>query len=107
MGGILDKFKLDNKKAIITGGARGIGRAVATGFAEAGADVAIADIAHEELANKLVDEIKALGRDAMFVHVDVTKKDSVQNMADKVIDRWGQIDILFNNAGIVTGIAKL
>lgn len=103
MAGILDKFRLDDKKAIITGGARGIGRAVAIGFAEANADVAIVDIAHEDLAIELVAEIKATGRDAMYVYVDVRKKDSVQQMVDQVIGRWGRIDILFNNAGICTG----
>ena len=102
MAGILDKFKLDGRKAIITGGARGIGAAVARGFAEAGADVAIADIAHEEQANKLVEELKALDSDALFVQVDVTDKESVQNMADTIFKRWGKIDILFNNAGTVT-----
>lgn len=102
MAGILDKFRLDGRKAIITGGARGIGAAVAKGFAEVGADVAIVDIAHEDQAKELVAELKAMGSDALFVHADVTKKDSVQKMVDQVTGRWGRIDILFNNAGTVS-----
>ena len=100
MAGIMEKFNLEGRKAIVTGGSRGIGRSIAKGLAEAGADNAIVDIGNIELANELVDELKEIGRDACFVKANVINKDEVYQMVDFVMERWHQIDIIVNNAGI-------
>lgn len=95
---ILDLFKLDGKKAMVTGAGRGIGKAIAQGLAEAGASVAIVDI-DLETAKKTSDEIKKLGRESFAIRTDITKEDEVQIMIDKIITEFGAIDIVVNNAG--------
>ena len=89
---------LSNRVAIITGGARGIGRAIALKFAEEGSSIVIADVT-EKSARQTVDEISKLGRQALFVSCDVSNSQQVQAMAKQTIDRFGKIDILVNNAG--------
>ena len=98
--GILDKFRLDGKAAFVTGGARGIGKSVATAFAEAGADVVIADIDIAE-AEKTAGELSAIGgcRAAAF-QVDVTNPQQVTALVDFVVERYGHLDVAFCNAGI-------
>ena len=92
-------FDLSGKKAVVTGGSIGIGRGLALALAQAGADVAI--VARTETAgNSVVEEIKAMGRDSLFVKCDVTKKDQVQNMVQAVVKQFGRLDIGVNNAGI-------
>jgi NAD(P)-dependent dehydrogenase (short-subunit alcohol dehydrogenase family) len=88
--------QLDGKVAIITGGARGIGRAYVLGFAREGAAVAVADAGD---AKSVVDEVEAAGGQAMAVQVDVTDESSTARMAEAVRERFGTIDILVNNAG--------
>jgi len=88
--------QLDGKVAIITGGARGIGRAYVLGFAGEGAAVAVADAGD---AKSVVDEVEAAGGQAMSVQVDVTDESSTARMAEAVRERFGTIDILVNNAG--------
>jgi NAD(P)-dependent dehydrogenase (short-subunit alcohol dehydrogenase family) len=88
--------QLDEKVAIITGGARGIGRAYALGFAREGAAVAVADAGD---ASGVVTEIEAAGGRALAVPVDVTDEASTAGMAEAVLERFGTIDILVNNAG--------
>jgi len=95
----LSLFDLTGKKALVTGGAVGIGRGCAMALATAGADVAIVDV-DAETGRKTADEIKALGRDALFVTCDVTRRSDVQAMADEVVARFGRLDIGVNNAGI-------
>jgi len=95
----LSLFDLSGKKALVTGGAMGIGRGYAHALAGAGADVAIVDI-NEKNAKATVEEIKAMGRDSIFVKCDVTDKDQVMAMADAVVDKFGRLDIGVNNAGI-------
>ena len=90
---------LSNKTAYVTGGARGIGKAVALGMAKAGADVAIADI-DVVTAEAVVKEIEAMGRRSMAISCDVTSPESAQAMVDKIVSEWGRLDIAFNNAGI-------
>jgi NAD(P)-dependent dehydrogenase (short-subunit alcohol dehydrogenase family) len=97
--GILSLFKLDGKKAIVTGAGRGLGRDIAIGLAEAGADVAVIDMLIKE-AEETAAEIKKLGRDSIAIEADVTNEDSVKNSIQKAINKFGRIDILVNNAGI-------
>jgi len=95
----MNYFDLSGKTAYVTGGARGIGKAVAIGLADHGADVAIVDIDTKEAEN-VVSLIRAKGRESMIIGCDVTKQADVQSMVDKIVADWGKIDIAFNNAGI-------
>ncbi|MGO3048601.1 short-chain dehydrogenase [Staphylococcus casei] len=97
---VLDKFKLDNQVAIITGGASGLGKAMGKGLAEAGAHLVIADINYD-LAKATATEFETdTGNKAMACKVDVTDVDDIARMVTDVMDHFGRIDILFNNAGI-------
>ncbi len=91
-------MKLKGKTAIVTGGARGIGKAIASRLARDGASVGILDI-HEELANKTAEEIKMLGVKAMALRCDVTQYENVKEAVAQVHKAFGSIDILINNAG--------
>lgn len=88
---------LKDKKALVTGGSRGIGRAIALGLAKAGADVAVASRKLPDL-EKVAEEIKALGRKSLAVQVHVGRMDEIQNLVAKVKEEFGRIDILVNNA---------
>jgi len=89
---------LSDRIAIVTGGAKGIGRGISLKFAEEGCSVAIADIRENE-AKKTLEEISQKGAKGIFVQCDHTDSRQVQNMVDKVIEKFGKIDILVNNAG--------
>jgi len=91
--------RLEGKVALITGGAAGIGRETALKFAEEGAKVVIADI-NEDDGNKVVDEIKQVNGNALFLKHDVTSEDDWKSVVSEVVNKFNQIDILFNNAGI-------
>ncbi len=95
----LSLFDLTGKKALVTGGAVGIGRGCALALAQAGADVAIVDL-DAETGPKTAEELKAGGVDSLFVSCDVTKKDQVQDMVRQVVEQFGRLDIGVNNAGI-------
>jgi len=88
------------KKAIVTGGGRGIGRAISLELARNGADIAIGDINLED-AVKVAEEIEDINQIGIASFLDVTSSDSVDNMVGKVLKRFGRIDILINNAGII------
>jgi len=90
---------LEARVALITGGARGIGKEIAMLFARNGSDIAICDVNLEE-AEKTAKEIGDLGRQGLAFKVDVTDSSQVQAMIDKILDKLGKIDILINNAGI-------
>ena len=94
-------FSLEGRKAIVTGGSRGIGKALAEGLAAHGADVAIVVQSTVDRAEALAKDIRAAGRDAMVVKADVSSEADTERMAEEVVARWGRIDILVNNAGIV------
>jgi 3-oxoacyl-[acyl-carrier protein] reductase len=85
--------------AIVTGGAQGIGRAIAEGLAEDGADIAVADL-DPGRSQETVSAIQKLGRRALSVKVNVSDWNDAKAMADQVMQEWGRIDILVNNAGI-------
>ncbi len=95
----LSLFDLTGKKALVTGGAVGIGRACAVGLAQAGADVAIVDL-NEKTGAATAEEIRAMGRESLFVPCDVTDKDKVQAATTQVVDTFGRLDVGVNNAGI-------
>ena len=92
--------ELVGKKAIITGGASGIGRAAALLFVSAGAAVVIADI-DDQGGEALAKKIHASGGEGIYVHCDVTKAEDCQRTVQKTIKSFGGVDILFNNAGII------
>lgn len=91
---------LRNKVVIITGGAAGIGRATAQRFAEEGCRVAVWDV-NETAGAETLQELQKLGTEAVFQRVDVTRGDSIEAAVKEVVARWGRIDVLVNNAGIV------
>ncbi|MFB7140819.1 SDR family NAD(P)-dependent oxidoreductase [Gottfriedia sp. NPDC056225] len=92
-------MRLKEKIAIITGGGSGIGRATAIRFAKEGAKIVIADL-NEKTGEEALGLIKELGTEAIFVKTNVADSKSIQNLISKTVNRFGGIDILFNNAGI-------
>ena len=102
--GILDRMRLDGKSIYVTGGAQGLGKAMATGLAEAAADVAIVDI-NEEKAKATADEIaQATGQKVIAVKTDVTDPEEVEAMVNTVVDQLGGLDAAFNNAGMCLNV---
>jgi NAD(P)-dependent dehydrogenase (short-subunit alcohol dehydrogenase family) len=94
-------FSLEGKVALVTGGKRGIGKAIALAYAEYGADVIVSTRNVEDgLLAGVAEEIKKLGRRSMAIQADVSKSADVFAMVDKVIAEFGRIDILVNNAGL-------
>ncbi|XJZ28466.1 3-oxoacyl-[acyl-carrier-protein] reductase [Bacillota bacterium Lsc_1132] len=93
-------MNLEGKSALVTGASRGIGREIALELARQGADVAVNFAGSETKANEVVDEIKALGRQAFAVKCDVSNAEEVAAMVKETIDQFGKLDILVNNAGI-------
>lgn len=94
---ILERFRLDGQVALVTGGTKGIGKAVALAFAEAGADVAVVSRAPNPDLEKA---IKDLGRSFMHIPADLTDRFQTRKVIPAVLEEMGDIDILFNNAGI-------
>jgi L-rhamnose 1-dehydrogenase len=92
-------MRLEDKVAVVTGAARGIGRAIAVRFGQEGARVAIVDLREEE-GRETLRLIEAAGGQAAFVSTDVSDRRQVQAMVDAVVEQWGTIDILVNDAGI-------
>ena len=88
-----------DKVTLVTGSARGIGKEIALSFAKEGSDIVICDV-NLEAAIGTQKEIEALGRNSMALSVDVTKPDQVDEMVNKILDKFNKIDILVNNAGI-------
>ncbi len=91
-------FKLNGKTALVTGGARGIGKAISEVLAVQGARVAVADL-NFDAAKRTAEQIKSRGYDCMAVEMDVTDLSSVKNAVEYVHKTWGNINILVNNAG--------
>ncbi|MGD0803573.1 MAG: 3-oxoacyl-ACP reductase family protein [Candidatus Bathyarchaeia archaeon] len=96
-------MKLDGKVAVITGASRGIGKAIAETFAREGADIVVNYVKSVNDAKEVVKNIKAMGRRAIAVKADVSKRTEAQRMFNKVLAEFGRVDILVNNAGIGTG----
>ena len=87
------------QKAVVTGAANGIGRALALGMAQRGADVLVVDI-HGDEAEKVCEEIRAMGRESYAVQADVSLKTECKKIFDKAMETFGRCDILVNNAGV-------
>ncbi|MCB0071066.1 MAG: SDR family oxidoreductase [Caldilineaceae bacterium] len=96
---ILERFSLADKTALVTGGGRGIGAALARALAEAGADVAVAD-RDPQTAQRTAAELAALGVRTLAIQVDVTDAGQVRDMVAAVVDAWGRLDVAVNSAGI-------
>ncbi len=97
--GILEYFNLEGKTAIVTGASYGLGRAMAVGLAEAGADVVVISRKLKNL-KEVKKEIENLGREVLPVKCDVSRLADIRNLVNKTVKRFGKIDILVNNAGI-------
>jgi 3-oxoacyl-[acyl-carrier protein] reductase len=93
-------MQLKGKTAVVTGGSRGIGRAIALLLAEKGANVVVNYTSNSEAALEVVKKIEEMGAAAMAVKADVSKSDQVENLVNEVLNTFGSIDILVNNAGI-------
>lgn len=93
-------MKLKDRIAIVTGGANGIGKATAMRFAQEGAKVALWDLA-DEAGKETEAAIKAAAGEARYMHVNVTNTEDVEAAVKDVVDSWGRVDIIINNAGIL------
>ncbi len=100
--GILDKFKLDGKVAVVTGSTRGLGKACAIALAEAGANVVITGTTLDPAEAVAAEIAGATGVTTLGLACDVRSKQSVDAMIDAILAKFGQLDIAFNNAGIAT-----
>jgi len=95
-------ISLKGRKALITGGSRGIGRSTAILFAKAGSDVAINYLNQRDAAEEVRREIEKIGREGLIFKADISKKIDVSSMIEEMMKKWEQIDILVNNAGVWT-----
>src|SRR6184192_1320958 len=93
-------MKLKGRTALVTGGSRGIGRAVAWALAEEGADVPVNYVSSEAAANDVVEQIRKMGRRATLAQADVADFPDTFRMAQEILKEFGHLDILVNNAGI-------
>jgi 3-oxoacyl-[acyl-carrier protein] reductase len=103
MGAMGASGLLDGKVAIVTGGARGIGRAYCHGLAREGADVVVADL---RMPTETVGELESTGADALGLEVDVGDRSSTEAMAAAALDRFGRVDVLVNNAAFYMAVTK-
>lgn len=94
-----EMFNLNGKVAVVTGASSGLGRSAALMYAKCGADVAILDLSLDSLSS-VKEEIEALGTKVLAIECDVSKEDMVSIAVSKIIDYFGHVDILLNNAGV-------
>lgn len=91
---------LTGQKALVTGASSGIGKGIAIALAKAGANVVVNDYSSSEKANEVIEKIRAAGRETFFHKADVSNEDEVQQMFARILQEFGTLDILINNAGI-------
>jgi len=97
---VLEKFRLKRRSGIVTGGGSGIGKAIAQGLVEAGAEIVIAGRNREKLEGT-AREIRQFGGPVIPVQADTAKMEDIENLVDRTLKEFGKIDFLFNNAGII------
>src|SRR5690348_12936444 len=97
-----DLFKLTGRVALVTGGSKGLGKAMARGLAEAGADIVISSRHEDELRPALAEVLEGTGRRGIYVVADMARREDVQRLAATALEKMGHIDILVNNAGTNT-----
>ncbi|MFC2022040.1 SDR family NAD(P)-dependent oxidoreductase [Chloroflexota bacterium] len=102
----MSKFSLAGKVAIVTGGGTGIGRGIALEFAKAGADVVVSS-RRLAVLEEVAEEIRASGKRSLAVQTDISRKSDVDSMVERVVDEFGGIDILVNNAAALTARESL
>src|SRR5436309_1850506 len=95
----LDIFDLTGKVALVTGGSRGLGKAMARGLAEAGADIVISSRHEDELRPALDDILRGTGRRGKYVVADMSRRAETDRLARVALEQLGRVDILVNNAG--------
>jgi NAD(P)-dependent dehydrogenase (short-subunit alcohol dehydrogenase family) len=95
----LEIFNLAGKVALVTGGSKGLGKAMARGLAEAGADIVVSSRHEHELRPALEEILRGTGRKGKYVVADMSRRDQVQALAKSALDQMGRVDILVNNAG--------
>ncbi|MFC1534528.1 SDR family NAD(P)-dependent oxidoreductase [Thermodesulfobacteriota bacterium] len=100
---ILDRFSLEGKTAVVTGGGTGLGKAMCHALARAGADIVVASRSQAHI-DETASEVKSLGQRSIAVPTDITISKQVDNLIKKSIETFGKIDIFINNAGIARGI---
>lgn len=100
--GVLDRFSLDGRVALVTGGTKGLGKSMAQGLAEAGADVVIISRNEQQAAEVAGEIAQATGKRCRGYGCDVSQQDQTEQLVANVLDEFGQLDILINNAGINT-----
>jgi len=100
---LAEKFSLEGKTAMVTGGGTGLGKAISLALARAGADIALAARRRQPL-EETAAEVRGLGRRALVILCDVTKSEEVNSMVETAIAEFGKVDILVNNAGGVAGL---
>lgn len=103
-------FSLEGKVAIVTGGRRGIGRAIALAFTEAGADIVVCDrVVEDGELEAVAEEIRRLGRRSLAIQADITRKGDMDNLVQRVVAEFSAVDILVNNAAmnIMTPLLEL
>lgn len=92
-------FKLSGKVALVTGGSKGLGKAMARGFAEAGADIVISSRHEAELKPALDEILQGTGRRGRYIVADMSKRDDAKKLAQVALEQMGRVDVLINNAG--------
>ncbi|HWP92846.1 MAG TPA: 3-oxoacyl-[acyl-carrier-protein] reductase [Thermodesulfobacteriota bacterium] len=97
---IKDLYDLNGKVALVTGGSRGIGRAIALALAEAGADILLNYARSDKQADEVKRQVEKMGRKCVTVRADVSKFEQAQNLGKAVMNHFGKLDILINNAGV-------
>ena len=94
--------RLEGKVAVVTGGVRGIGRGIVEAFAAEGADVAVADVLQQGEAAPVLARVESEGRRGFYIRTDVSREGEVRGMVGEVIETFGRIDVLVNNAGVLS-----
>jgi 3-oxoacyl-[acyl-carrier protein] reductase len=93
----------DRRIALVTGAARGIGRAIALELAAQGADVVVNYRSRPDAAEDVAEQIRSMGRGALVIKADVADQEQVETMVDRIVEEWGSVDILVNNAALHRG----